>query len=55
MTRELNVTPHELPIRINLVVNGQIRAYIVRHTKQDRLVMHKPDVESETITRKGGL
>ena len=55
MTKELSVTAKDLPLRITLVIGpNERKSYIVRGTKQNRLVMNKPDEKesSEVVTQR---
>jgi len=42
MSSALELKPEDLPVRIRLKVSGEIKEYLLVKTKQDRLLLNKP-------------
>jgi hypothetical protein len=47
MPRTIEFKPEDLPIKIHLTVAGEIKEYVLVKTKQDRLLLNKPQEASQ--------
>lgn len=47
MARIIELKPEELPVKIRLAVAGAVKEYVLVKTRQDRLLLNKPQEVSK--------
>jgi hypothetical protein len=49
LPRMIEFKAEDLPVTIRLTVAGEVKEYVLVKTKQDRLLLNKPQKDSRTL------